>query len=365
MTWAEIWNGVVNFFTTSGLTILKGIGLWIIGYIVVKIMVLIIKKIFSKTKIERVTQGFLLSVIKFVLYVILVIMVLQQFGVEITGLVATLAAAGLAVSLALQNSLANVASGIVLLVNQPFKEGDYVSVCGVEGKVQNIRILTTTLTTYDNKLVVLPNSSVANNPIVNYSMKKLRRVEYTFSIDYQVDPDLVKQVVTDAMKSDGRVQLKPAPFCSIKSFGEDGLEFFCHCWCASEDYWDVYYYVIDNVFNEFKRNKITIPYKQLEVRLRDDKVVYPYREEKKVRSNEKIVQLEEEETIESFFKNWDKEGKKRRLIKKEKKQKEKEEKLKKLAEKNFDKNKNQPPEKQSETQILNENNIKNTEKSKK
>ena len=119
MTWADIWNGIVNFFATSGLTILKGIGLWIAGFVVVKLFILILKKVFSKTKMEKVTQGFFLSVIKFALYVILLVMVLKQFGVEITGLVATLAAAGVAIGLALKDSLSNVASGIILLINHP------------------------------------------------------------------------------------------------------------------------------------------------------------------------------------------------------------------------------------------------------
>ena len=220
MTWAEIWNAIKNFFTTSGVMVAKALLLFIIGYVVVRLVMVLIKRVLKRTKLDRVAQGFLLSGIKFVLYMILLIMVIQQFGVEITGIVAAFAAAGLAVSLALQNSLSNVASGIILLVTKPFKENDLIAVAGVEGKVQNIHILTTSLVTLDNKLVVLPNSTVAGNPITNYSNKKTRRVEFTFSVAYESNTELVKKVVLDVFKSNGKILLDPAPFCSMWNYRE-------------------------------------------------------------------------------------------------------------------------------------------------
>ena len=233
---------------------------------------------------------------------------------------------------------------------------------GVEGKVKNIKILTTALITYDNKLVVLPNSAVANNAIINYSNRRVRRVEFLFKVDYSTDVDLMKKVVTDVMKSDGRVQLQPAPFCSIKSFDEDGIEFFCHCWCASEDYWDVFYYIMDNVFNEFKRNKIKIPHKQIELRMKENEKELPVREQPlPERCNEKKVELEQEETLESFFKkfdgrNWGKKDSEKRRLKKEQKAKEK-------AEKQSKKSKQKLEKKVSNTQTSSQSLIANGENS--
>lgn len=330
MSWEELWNGIVNFFTVGGLTILKTIGIWIVGYIVIRVVMIVLKKIFSKTKLEKVAQSFFLSIIKFVLYFILLVMVLQQLGVAITGLIAAMSAVGLAIGLALQNSLANVASGIILLINQPFKEGDFVNINGVEGNVKNVKILTTALVTTDNKIVILPNSTVANNSIINYSARRTRRLEFTFNVDYKTDTALVNKIVIDVMKSNGKVQLEPAPFCALKTFGESSIDFFAHCWVASEDYWDVYYYIMDNVFNEFKRNNIEIPFKQIEVRMKDDKVVMPFRQEKlPERTNEKKVEKEQEETLTSFFKRFDPNSKKN----KEKREKYKAERIKKKAEK--------------------------------
>lgn len=301
MTWAEIWESMQHFFATSGLNVLRALLIWIIGYVVLRIVVVIIGRIFKRSKMEKVAQGFILSIIRFGLHIILIIMVLRALGVEITGIVAALATAGLAIGLALKDSLGNVASGVILLITKPFKEGDYVQVNGVEGKVKNIKIFTTALITRDNKLVVLPNSAVANNPLTNYSNRKTRRVDYTFSVAYESDVELVRKVVLDVMKSDGRVLLKPEPTCRICNFNESSVDFFAFCWCDSNDYWDVYYYIWDNVFNEFKRNNISIPYKQVEVRMREDKVVMPVRKAPLQERQEKQRTVEEIKSLDNFF----------------------------------------------------------------
>ena len=301
MTWAEIWESVKNFFATSGVTVLKALLLWIIGYIVVRLVIIVVKRILGRSKVDTVAKGFILSFVRFVLHLVLIIMVLRALGVEITGVVAALATAGLAVSLALKDSLSNVACGIILLINKPFKEGDYIKVNGVEGKVKNIKIFTTALLSYDNKLIVLPNSVVANNAITNYSNRKIRRVEFTFGVAYESDVDLVKKVVLDVMKSDGRILLTPAPTCRICNFNESSVDFFSFCWCDTNDYWDVYYYVWDTVFNEFKRNNIQIPFKQVEVRMREDVVTMPYREEALKERVEKQRYEDKIDSIDKFF----------------------------------------------------------------
>ncbi|MBR1925779.1 MAG: mechanosensitive ion channel [Clostridia bacterium] len=301
MTWADIWESIQHFFLTSGITLVKAILLWIIGYVVVRVLIVVVKKLLSKSKIDKVAQGFIVSMARFILYLILLIMILQALGVSITGIVAALSAAGLAVSLALQNSLSNVASGIILLINQPFRQGDYVQINGIEGKVKNIKIFTTALLTVDNKLVVLPNSMVAGNPIINYSNRKTRRVDFTFQVAYESDVELVKKVVLNVMKSDGRVLLTPEPTCRIKTYNDSSIDFFSNCWCDSDDYWDVYYYVMDNVFNEFKRNNISIPYKQVEVRLREDEVKMPVRAGALKERVEKVRKQEKVKSLDNFF----------------------------------------------------------------
>jgi len=177
--------------------------------------------------------------------------------------------------MALQNNIANVANGIVIVSSHLFKKGDYISCSGFEGSVLDINFLFTTLKTPDNKKVIIPNSTIVNSGIVNNGSNHLRRVDFTFSVAYESDLELVKKTVIDVMKSDGRVYLDPEPFCKLKVMNASSLDFFANCWCDAEDYWDVYYYVTENVYNEFKRNNISVPYNQLEVRERKDAVNPP------------------------------------------------------------------------------------------
>lgn len=280
MDWAGIWETIKNFFSENGWKIAGFFAVLILGFIIVKILIGIIRKILSKTKIDKITQKFLMSGIKLVLYTIYILVLLQTVGVAITGLIAALSAAVLAVGLALQGSLSNLANGIIIITGKMFKEGDYISVDGVEGTVKNINLLRTTIVTPDNKTISLPNSNIVNNPMTNYSGNKTRRVDFNFSVAYETDLDVAKKIVLDVINSDGRILLDPAPTCKLKTLDSSSIALFTTCWCDSEDYWDVYYYVMDKVFNEFKRKKISIPYNQVEVRLRKDNVKMPFDKQK-------------------------------------------------------------------------------------
>ncbi len=277
--WEKIKNALSSFLADGGVKILKAILVFIIGYILIKIIMKILKLVFGKTKMEKITQSFLLSILKFVLNLILLITVLQSLGIATTGLIALISAAGLAVSLALQNSLSNLANGVVIITTKPFKEGDYVNIAGVEGTVKNIKMLTTSIVTVDNKLVTIPNSTIVTNEVINYNSFKTRKLIFNFGVDYASDTEKVKEILLNVMNSNGKVRLEPAPFVSLKDLNDSSINFVANCWVDAEDYWDVYYYVMDNVFNEFKRNNINIPYNQIEVRLRNDDVKMPVNKE--------------------------------------------------------------------------------------
>lgn len=270
MDWGKIWNDIVNFFTNN----IWNIGLFfivlILGILVIKIILKILKKVLSKTKMERIAQNFLCTVLKFGLWLVLILSLLSIIGIEITGILTAISALILAVGMALESNMANLANGIVIVSNHMFKKGDYIIVDGVEGNITEINFLFTTLLTTDNKKITLPNSEIVNSPVINLGANAKRRVEFTFSVAYESDVELVKKVVTDVMKSDGRVYLDPEPFCRLKTMNASSLDFFANCWCDNDDYWDVYYYVMEWVYNEFKRHKISVPYNQLEVRDRKD-----------------------------------------------------------------------------------------------
>jgi len=309
MDWEGIWNDIKNFFTNNIWNIISFFAALVIGIIVIKIILNIAKRVLGKTKIEKVTQAFLHHIIKFCLYLILVLVLLSIMGISISGLLTTISALVLAIGMALQNIITNIANGIVIVTTGMFKKGDFISVIGVDGSIDDINFLFTTIMTTDNKKVTIPNSAILNNPVVNAGANPTRRVDFAFEVAYESDVEQVKKVILDVIHSNGKVMLEPkAPFCRLKTLEASSIKFVANCWVDSEDYWDVYYYVIENVFNEFNRNNISIPYNQLEVRERKDNVVMPVIKEplqdrvEKERKGKKKVDLENADLLAVFNK---------------------------------------------------------------
>ncbi len=293
----KIWNTVKDFFVgiatnqtviDFALRIMWALLAFVIGYILIKILYNFINKTLSKTKMDKITISFLLSILKFVAYLVLILIVADILGFAVTGVVALLGTAGLTIGLALQDSLSNLANGIVIITTKPFKEGDFVEIGGVSGTVKSIAMLTTTIVTTDNKVIIIPNSKIVTTEIINYNALGRRRVDFTFGVAYESDVNLVRQIILDVINSNGKVYNEPAPFVSLKTLNESSIDFFANCWVDAEDYWNVYYYVTQNVFNEFNRHGISVPYNQVEVRLRNDEVVMPYNKEKLPERVEKV-----------------------------------------------------------------------------
>jgi len=275
MNWAKIWNDICTYFKTNVWNIVWFAAILVIGIIVIKLLLLALKKILKHTKMEKIAQQFIVTIVKFVLWLILILMLLSQLGIEVTGILTACSAIILAVGMALQNAIANVANGIIIISSHMFKKGDYIITSGVEGNITDINFLFTTLITPDNKKITMPNSNLINNEVTNLGAYPKRRVDFTFSVAYESDVEKVKKIVTDVMASNGKVYLDPTPFCRLKVLNASSIDFFANCWCDNEDYWDVYYYIIENVYNEFKRKNISVPYNQLEIRERKDKVTMP------------------------------------------------------------------------------------------
>lgn len=298
MDFKNIWDSIVDFFSSNIWTIIGFFGILIIGLIVIKLTLNLTRRMLGKSKMEKIAQQFIVTALKLILYVILVLLLLSTIGIEITGLITAISAALLAVGMALQGIIANFANGIIIVGTHMFKKGDYIIADGVEGSITDINFLFTTIFTTDNKKITIPNSTIVNSSVINAGANPKRRVDFMFSVAYETDVELVKKIVKDVMSSNGKVYLDPAPFCRLKILGASSIDFVANCWVDSEDYWDVYYYVMENVYNEFKRNNISIPYNQLEIRNRVDNVVMPVIEEKlperveKIRKEKKDFDLE-------------------------------------------------------------------------
>ncbi|MEG1499848.1 MAG: mechanosensitive ion channel, partial [Clostridia bacterium] len=248
----------------------------ILGAIIVKMILAFSKRTLSRSKMEKITQTFVYSILKFVLNIVFVLILISVAGIPVTGFVAAISAAGLAIGLSLQNSVSNVANGMIIVSTKPFKQGDFVSINSVEGKIEAIRILSTKIVTLDNKVVIIPNSAIVDNPIINYSANMERRVDFRFSVAYQSDVLKVKKIITDVIKSNGKVIVQKNIFVTLDTLEVSNIQFFAYCWCDSEDFWDVYYYVLENVFNEFKKNKIAVPFNQMEIHLKDKAIDMPF-----------------------------------------------------------------------------------------
>ena len=301
MDFKKIWNDIVTFFESNIWNIVKFFAVLVIGIIVIKLVLNLMNRVLGKTKMEKIAQQFIMGAIKILMYLVLVLALLSIIGIEINGIITALSAAILAVGVALQNNIANLANGVIIVATKMFKKGDFITVNGVSGSIVDINFFFTTLMTADNKKVTVPNSAIVNNEVTNAGANKTRRVDFTFSVAYETDVEKVKEIVVNVMKSNGKIYDNDThtPFCRLKNLGASSIDFFANCWCDSEDYWDVYYFVMETVYNEFKRNDISIPYNQLEVRTRTDKVVMPFNKQPLAERVEKERVVEEEFDLET------------------------------------------------------------------
>lgn len=325
MDWAGIWESIKTFFTNNYMNIIKFVAILVIGIVVIKLLLNMTKRIMNRTKMEKVAQGFIVNILKFCLYLILILILLSVIGISLNGAVTAISALLLAIGMALQDNISNIANGIIIISSRMFKKGDYISTDGVEGSVHDINFLFTTIMTTDNKKITIPNSTIVNNAVTNYGASSTRRINFTFNVAYESDVELVKQVVIDVMKSNGKVRLDKAPFCRLKNLNQGSIEFFANCWVDNEDYWDVYYYIIENVFNEFKRNNISIAFNQIETRQKQENVKLPIIDQplperiEKQRKQEKHVFDLENDNLMTIFKLNKTDAKKEKIAKKDKK----------------------------------------------
>jgi len=236
----------------------------VVGLLIIRIIMTIVKKLLDKTKLEKAAHGLVKSVARVVLYVLLGLIVADSLGIDVTSIVALASVLTLAVSLSVQNALTNVIGGFTLLYTKPFKSGDFVEVAGKSGTVQEISMTYTKLATPDNKLISIPNSSVVSGDIINYTVAGVRRVDVAVKAVYS-EPS---QKVIDALIQAGtvdRVLLDPAPFAAVESYGDSSIGYTLRVWTKADDYWDVFFAVNQNVKNIFDAQGIKMAYPHMHV----------------------------------------------------------------------------------------------------
>lgn len=248
-------------------TILSALALLAVCLILVKILLKVTDKILRRTGIDRSLHIFLRTAVKAVLLFLTVLIVAPSLGVPVTSLVAVLSVAGLAVSLAVQNSLSNVAGGIQLLTAKPFTVGDYVEVGSIAGTVAFVGIFYTRINTGDNKLVQIPNSQIAGEKIINYTAEPERRVDLKFTASYDAPVETVKQAMTQVMGSHPLTLTIPEPFVRVSNYGDSSIEYTMRVWCATGDYWTVYFDMMEQVKEAFDKAGVEMTYPHLNVHM--------------------------------------------------------------------------------------------------
>ncbi|MBO6228947.1 MAG: mechanosensitive ion channel [Ruminiclostridium sp.] len=263
----DIWNGFLEKLPT----IVFAIILLILGIFLSKLVVKLMGKAMDRSKLDLTINHFIRSMVKIILYVLLITVILTLLGVPTTSIITVIGTAGVAVGLALQNSLSNLAGGFLILIAKPFKVGSYISVSGVEGTVESINILYTKLRTLDNKAVFVPNGNASNAVLTNVTESDMRRVDNVFSISYDDDYRKAVESINKAIAKCSKIHTDPdhKPFVRMCAHSASSIDIAVRVWCSTSDYWDVYFDVIEFVRAQFIEDGIEIPYQQVDVHMRN------------------------------------------------------------------------------------------------
>jgi small conductance mechanosensitive channel len=270
--YAEIVTLIQGYLAQYGLKVIAAIAIFIIGRIAAKWVRGLVERMMKKGKTDPMIIGFVSSLAYIGMIAFVVLAALGQLGIQTTSFIAILGAAGLAIGLALQGSLANFAAGFLMIVFRPFKVGDFIEGAGEAGIVEEIQMFTTTLRTGDNKTIIIPNAQLSNGNITNYSAKETRRVDLTVGTSYDADVKHVRKVLQEIIAADERILSDPAPLIAVGELADNSVNFVVRVWVKSGDYWGVYFDMTEAVKVRFDEENIGIPYPQRDVHLYEHKV---------------------------------------------------------------------------------------------
>ncbi|KAF7775496.1 small conductance mechanosensitive channel [Pseudoalteromonas citrea] len=253
-----------------GVQIILAIIILLIGVKVAKFCAGLTEKAFSKRNIDKAVGGFVANIIYALVFAATILMALSQVGIQTTSFVAILGAAGLAVGLALQGSLSNFASGVLIIMLRPFKSGDFIEAGGKSGSVEKIEIFSTELRTPDNKVIIMPNSAIMSGAIVNYSREKTRRIDLVIGVSYEADLKQTKQVLQQVLDQESRLLKTPAYTVAVSELADSSVNFVVRPWVNTSDYWPTYFSLVENIKLALDDAGIAIPFPQMDVHLHKD-----------------------------------------------------------------------------------------------
>ena len=262
------WDGIKGFLTTAGVDLLRGLIALAVGLFLVHWVMKLFERYEPKMKIEPTLRGFIKNLVRILLYVVVVMTAANTMGIPMTSLVTLLGSAGVAVSLAMQGVLGNLIGGFILLLFKPIRVGEYVKIGDNEGTVKVIGAFYTEIATIDNRHVNLPNGTLTNTPIVNFTREGTRRLDLTFSVSYDSDLDRVYEVLNGVVAEEKALLPDPAPSVNLLKCAESSMDFSVRVWVNTADYWPVNFRMVDSCKRALDRAGITIPYPQMDIHMK-------------------------------------------------------------------------------------------------
>ena len=263
-------QNLIDSGISAGKHIIAAVVIFIVGRFLIKLINRLVASILQRRHIEISVQTFLSSLVNIILTILLIITVIGALGVNTTSFAALIASAGVAIGMALSGNLQNFAGGLIILLFKPYRVGDFIDVCGVQGTVSAVQIFHTILLTPDNKAVYLPNGSTSSSTITNYSREDKRRIEWTFGIDYGEDVGRARTAILSVITADARILPDPAPFVAVGGLSDSSVDIIVRVWVPTEEYWNVYFDMHQRVYETFNEQKINFPYPQQTVHLVQD-----------------------------------------------------------------------------------------------
>ena len=267
----DILDKVYAYLASYGLNVVAAILIFVIGKWLARVISSLIEKFMVRAKVEKTLASFVKYITYIGLLIFVIIATLNKLGVETMSLIAIIGAAGLAVGLALQGSLANFAAGIMLIIFKPFKVGDFIEAGGTLGTVEEVQIFNTVLNHPDNRRVIVPNSKITGDNISNFSAINKRRIDLVFGISYSDDIKKAKEALEKVVSSDPRVLKDPKPVIAVSELGDSSVNLVCRPWVEPADYWAVTFDTLEKGKAELEKSGITIPFPQRDVHIYQEK----------------------------------------------------------------------------------------------
>ncbi len=260
-------DGIIALIISKAPLILAALIIVVVGFVISNLIGKLVVKGLRAKGVDPSVHSFIKTIVSLILKFVFILSALSTLNVDVSSFITALGAAGVTAGIGLQASISQLASGIQILANHPFKSGDYIDVGTVSGKVREIKMMYTVLITVDNKRVIIPNSYITSNNIINYNAEDRRRLDLVFSVSYDADIAKAKQVILDVVKNNNLIFTDPEPVIAVKEHAASSVNIACLIWCPADEYWNIFYYMQESVKLSFDENNISIPYGQLDVHI--------------------------------------------------------------------------------------------------